>query len=180
MAIHQQQGELDMSRRCFCPGLVCLRLLCTGLLVGLVLVPTRTSRAEEPEAWQSAQLGKLKGEWVSARERKLTTGVRRYDRYLEFTDGKLYLCVAEEGKEKSLGFTLTLVRIEQADRAARLYLSAHKNDTGTLEAKDNPKASLVYFAIEGDKLIVVGNCPGVRPFEGGSLSGEYHRVAQPE
>lgn len=31
----------------------------------------------------------------------------------------------------------------------------------------------------GLALVVAGNCPRVRPFEGGSLSGEYYRVEHP-
>jgi hypothetical protein len=169
-----------MLRRHFCLRLACLKMLCAGLLVGLDLVPARTLRAEEPEVWQAAQLEKLKGQWVSAREQKSSAGVRRYDRFLRFTDGKLSLCVAEEGMEKSPGFVLTLVRVEQAEGAARLCLSAETNFTGEFEAIDKRRASLVYYAFDGDKLIVVGNCPRVRPFESGPLSGEYHRVEPPQ
>ncbi|MGE0609609.1 MAG: hypothetical protein AB7O62_21135 [Pirellulales bacterium] len=169
-----------MSRRHFRLGSLGREMIHVGLALGLALVSARGSRAEEPESWESGQLKKLAGEWVSAREHKSSAGVRRYDRYLEFVEGKMYMCVAEEGKPKSPGFTLTLIRVEQVEGAARLYLSADKDDAGALEAKDNRRASLVYFAVDGEKLIVVGNCPRVRPFEGGSLSGEYHRVEQPK
>jgi hypothetical protein len=147
-----------------------LRLfLYLGLFAGLILDPTRAVRADDKEAWHEAETKKLRGWWTTSRERKIDKDkVRRSQLSLEFTDGKVTLLLTEEGaKGKGSEFQLTVVRLEQAEGARRLVLSAGKGEGGS---------SVVYYAFQDDKLILVGNCPLRRPFEGASLSGEYKRT----
>jgi hypothetical protein len=140
-------------------------LLCAGLVVGLAFSPTRGLQAGD-KSWEEAEAQKLQGRWTLSRERKSEEGkVRRYRLELEFTDGKLKLGTVEEGGGKDKLPELSVLRVEQAEGASRLVLSARGLEKG----------SVVYYAFYGDKLILVGNCPGTRPFEGFPLSGEFKR-----
>jgi hypothetical protein len=133
------------------------------LFACLSLSPTRVILAHEKQSPSATKLEQFRGRWITSRPRKEEAKIHRDELVLEFKGDELTFFTQEGGK-KGNEYTLKVIGVEEGAGASRVILGFGSRSK-----------YIVHYDFQGEKLILVGRLPN-RPFEGFSLSGEYHRA----
>jgi hypothetical protein len=147
-----------MSRLIVCAGVV---FLASGL------AETSGAEGKDKEPWSKAVAKPFQGRWTTSRDFKGDDGkVRRRRLDLEFAGGTLTFTTFDGDDKAGQSYELDVTGVEHGEGASRFVLALRGKGRG----------SVVYYAFQGGKLVLVGNGPPSRPIESFPLSGEFKRL----
>jgi hypothetical protein len=144
------------------------RILC-AVVVSLAsgLAGAAGAEGKDKEPWSEAVARPFQGRWTTNRDFKGGDGkLRRRRLDLEFAGSRLTFTTFDGGDTVGHSYDLVVTGVEHAEGASRFVLTAGGKGRG----------SVVYYAFQDGKLVLVGRCPPHRPIESFPLSGEFNRV----